>query len=306
MTNPSTDTSDPATLAALEKILAHVREEPSRTWSIIITLYGDAIVPRGGSVWLGTLLKFFNALGIADGVVRTAMSRLAADGWLKRTRVGRNSYYRLARKGEETFRRATEHIYRPSPPPWPGAFDLVFAGEGANDEMFRAAMATAEFGSVAAGLFIAPAGAAIPQASGLARLSVSGEADALRALAARSWPLGETGEAYRRFLAAFEPLRTALRAGGGPSDLDALVARVLLVHEYRRIVLRDPILPVEVLPPDWPGTAARVMCGEIYPRVLPGSERWLDVHALNKCGEPLPASDEIYKRFNILKNGQFA
>jgi hypothetical protein len=45
------------------KAVAHIIEElkrrPSRNWSIVITIFGDAIVPRGGSVWLGTLLDFF-------------------------------------------------------------------------------------------------------------------------------------------------------------------------------------------------------------------------------------------------------
>jgi phenylacetic acid degradation operon negative regulatory protein len=304
MSTPPADTSDPQTRAALEQILDHVRQEPSRTWSIIISLYGDAIVPRGGSVWLGTLLAFFNALGISDGVVRTAVSRLASDGWLARTRVGRNSYYRLAAKGEETFRRATEHIYRPSPPRWPGAFELIFALEGANTEALRAAMADAEFGSPATGVFVAPAGAAIPDSAGLIRLRATGDAEAQRALAARSWPLNETGEAYRGFLAAFEPLRAALSAGGVLSDLDGLVARVLLIHAYRRIVLRDPILPVEVLPADWPGTAARALCGEIYAHVVTGSERWLDQNAVDEHGKPLARSAEIYRRFKRLENSQ--
>ncbi len=57
-----------------------------------------------GSVWLGTLLEFFAAIDIDSGVVRTAMSRLAADGWLEREKVGRNSFYRLANKGRQTFR----------------------------------------------------------------------------------------------------------------------------------------------------------------------------------------------------------
>ena len=39
------------------------------------------------------------------------MSRLAADGWLERTRIGRNSFYHLTEKGRATFRQATEHIY---------------------------------------------------------------------------------------------------------------------------------------------------------------------------------------------------
>ena len=79
----------------LQRIVDQLKGEPSRTGSIIITVFGDAIVPRGGSVWLGTLLEFFQALDIDGGVVRTAMSRLAADGWFEREKVGRNSFYRL-------------------------------------------------------------------------------------------------------------------------------------------------------------------------------------------------------------------
>ena len=66
----------------LARIVEQLKREPSRTGSIVITVFGDAIVPRGGSVWLGTLLEFFKTLDIDGNVVRTAMSRLAADGWL--------------------------------------------------------------------------------------------------------------------------------------------------------------------------------------------------------------------------------
>ena len=95
----------------LARIIDQLKREPSRTGSIVITVFGDAIVPRGGSVWLGTLLEFFETLDIDSGVVRTAMSRLAADGWLERDKVGRNSFYRLAKKGRQTFDAATKHIY---------------------------------------------------------------------------------------------------------------------------------------------------------------------------------------------------
>ena len=88
----------------LARIIEQLKREPSRTGSIIITVFGDAIVPRGGSVWLGTLLEFFEAIDIDSGVVRTAMSRLAADGWLERDKVGRNSFYRLAREGAADLR----------------------------------------------------------------------------------------------------------------------------------------------------------------------------------------------------------
>ena len=48
----------------LSRIIDQLKREPSRTGSIVITVFGDAIVPRGGSVWLGTLLEFFESLDI--------------------------------------------------------------------------------------------------------------------------------------------------------------------------------------------------------------------------------------------------
>src|SRR5947208_15217121 len=106
----------------LARIIEQLKREPSRTGSIVITVFGDAIVPRGGSVWLGTLLGFFKTLDIDSGVVRTAMSRLAADGWLERTKVGRNSFYRLAQKGWQTFDTAAKQYYKPQATDWTGRF----------------------------------------------------------------------------------------------------------------------------------------------------------------------------------------
>ena len=40
-------------------IVRRFRRESSRTGSLIIT-YGDAILLRGGSVWLGTFLRWLN------------------------------------------------------------------------------------------------------------------------------------------------------------------------------------------------------------------------------------------------------
>ena len=286
--------------AFLEPILDHVRAEPSRTWSIIVTIYGDAIVPRGGCVWLGTLLAFFKALDVGEGVVRTAMSRLASDGWLERNKVGRNSFYRLAEKGRATFAQATRHIYAPSAPPFAGHLDLLLLGSNGPDrDAARTALEEAGFGSPTPGLWIA-AGQDVPAAArdGL-RLQVSGAREELQALAARSWRLDAIGQAYQRFIETFGPMRIALDQDAAMSDIEALVARILLIHEYRRIVLRDPILPVEVLPADWPGTGARALCASLYRDLLASSERWLDTHALDESGGFPPADAAIFWRFQV-------
>jgi phenylacetic acid degradation operon negative regulatory protein len=287
-----------ASSPALSPILAQLRGEPSRTWSLIVTMFGDALVPRGGAVWLGTLLTFFRALDIGDGVVRTAMSRLASDGWLERNRVGRHSFYRLADKGRDEFREASARIYAPRPPVWAGHFDLVLLSLSADREAARAAFEAAGFGVAAPGVWVAPGGAALGEVEGVLRLQAHGDAGTQRALAARCWPLQATGAAYLRFLAAFGPLREALEGGVAFTDLEAFAARILMIHNYRRIVLRDPGLPAELLPADWPGATARRLCTGVYARVAAASERWLDETAVGEDGAPLLAlGDVIARRF---------
>jgi phenylacetic acid degradation operon negative regulatory protein len=282
----------------LARIVDQLKREPSRTGSLVITVFGDAIVPRGGSVWLGTLLAFFQRLDIDSGVVRTAMSRLAADGWLERHKVGRNSFYRLANKGRQTFDAATRHIYDPPPSDWTGRFELLLIGNAGDREAARDALENAGFGSPLPGVWIAPSGVPVPEeATHAIRLEVSAEDDSGRRLLRESWPLERTADAYLKFMKTFEPLRDWLGRERQMSDADAFTARILLIHHYRRVVLRDPLLPAVLLPRDWPGRAARELCGEIYRGLLAASEQWLDRHASDENG-PLPkAGAALARRF---------
>ena len=272
----------------LARIVEQLKREPSRTGSIVITVFGDAIVPRGGSVWLGTLLEFFHGLDIDSGVVRTAMSRLASDGWLERNKVGRNSFYRLNEKGRQTFDTATKHIYDPPPSDWTGRFELLLIGNGEDRDASRDALKNAGFGSPLPGVWVAPSGVPVPEeAASAIRLEVSAEDDSGRRLLSESWPLDRIADAYLKFMKTFELLHASVGRGEVLSDADAFTARILLIHHYRRVVLRDPLLPPSLLPRDWPGRAARRLCGDIYRGLLSASEQWLDAHASNESG-PLP------------------
>jgi phenylacetic acid degradation operon negative regulatory protein len=282
----------------LARIIDQLKREPSRTGSIVITVFGDAIVPRGGAVALETLLEFFETLAIDATVVRTAMSRLTADGWFERSKIGRNSFYRLVQKGRLTFDIATRHIYDPPPSDWTGRFELLLIGNAGHRDAAREALGNAGFGSPMPGVWVAPSGVPIPEeASHAIRLEVSAEDDSGRRLLAQSWPLDRTADAYLKFMKTFEPLRASIARRDKLGDADAFTARILLIHHYRRVVLRDPLLPVALLPKDWPGRAARALCGEIYRALLPSSEQWLDRHGSNENG-PLPkAAVELSRRF---------
>jgi phenylacetic acid degradation operon negative regulatory protein len=59
----------------------------------------------------------------------------------------------------------------------------------------------------------------------------------------------------------------ALSRGGQGHALDpaqAFIVRTLLIHEYRRVLLRDAQLPPALLPLDWPGVAAYALCRDFY------------------------------------------
>ena len=263
----------------LAPLLAHWRERPQRTWSVVITVFGDAIAPRGGSVWLATLLELFGSMGIDAGAVRTAMSRLVMDGWTERRRVGRNSSYRLAEKGRITFAAAARLIYAGSPPEWDGRLQLVL------NPTDRAALATQGWGQATPGLWITPGPASVPAEP--ITLNATIDPVAARLLAAQAWPLDRLAASFTRFNAAF----AAMPAWHDASPLEGMVARTLLIHEYRRIVLHGPNLPAAILPPDWPGAEARTLCRAAYAAVLPAAEHWLD-------GQDLPPPGaELEQRF---------
>ena len=275
-------------LTPLTPILAHLQSTPSRTWSIVLTFFGDAVVPRGGSVWLGTILDLFEGMAIGPGAIRTAVSRLSSDGWLQRNRIGRNSYYRLSARGVATFSRAERHIYALAPSDWDGRLLLAVPSRPAEDDQFRSRMIQEGLARLAPGVWI---GINQESRAGFdaeaAIVDVRAPPEALRLLVARAWPLERLAATYSQFLEAFAPLGQWCAEGGVLETREALVARTLLIHEFRRINLRDPLLPAELLLPDWPGNAARALCAAIYHALLPLSEAWLDENALDENG-PLP------------------
>jgi phenylacetic acid degradation operon negative regulatory protein len=271
---------------ALTGLLATHSAGPPRTRSLILTVYGDALTPRGGEAALTALLTLMRRIGLTDGVVRTALSRLTAEGWLDRTRTGRTSFYRLAPRGVHEFAAATPRIYGPLSQPWNGQLRIVFTDTANN----RASLEQSGYALVAPSVLVAPEYAEAP--TDAICLSATGEPEAVQSLARRAWPLAALAHSYSRLLGMFTPL--AAEATALP-PLEALVTRVLLIHEYRRIALRDPHLPAALLPKHWPGFTARHLCISIYAALAPASERWLD--GVENASGPLPRGPDPLLRF---------
>ena len=148
----------------LPGLLAALRDTPSRTGSVVITIYGDAVALRGGELALASLLDLMAALGANGGVVRTSVSRLARDGWLEGHRAGRRSFYRLSRRGQQESAEAGPRIYGPLDRPWGGQLRLAFAEAG----MERTMLERAGYALLAPGVLAAPDTALTPPPGTLA------------------------------------------------------------------------------------------------------------------------------------------
>ncbi|MFO1323685.1 MAG: PaaX family transcriptional regulator C-terminal domain-containing protein [Burkholderiales bacterium] len=308
--------------------------DPPRAKSLIVTVWGDALAPHGGGVWLSGLIRLMAPFGVNDRLVRTSVFRLARDGWLDSASHGRVSRYRLTSDGARRFDDAHRRIYDRPGDDWHGRWELVVVGAlpAAPRASLRDELTWAGFGELAANVFVRPSEAHRPLPSVLRTPAVAGHAvvaDAtdvpgqppLAAAVEHAWDLAALAADYRRFLQRFGQVIDRFRDSGehepaGPSQgriperaarrysytpAQCFVVRTLLIHAYRRVLLRDPLLPASLLPLDWPGAAAYALCRDFYRLTHRCAERHLAA-TLAANGDPFPpANPAFYARFGGLE-----
>lgn len=307
--------SDRLTQATHTLVARFQRQRPVRAGSLLVTMFGDAIAPRGGAVTLGSLIRLAAPFEVTDRLVRTSVGRLAKDGWLEFRRAGRQSEYVLTAHGRSRFAEATQRIYAEAPHSWDGHWTLIFlpAGPRARRETIREEMTWLGFGQVSAGVLAHASRSVEDTRRQLEELRVNGQAIVMRAksegaeadqgLLAAGWDFAELGRSYQKFVASFEPVREVLAGRGGLPSETAFVIRTLLIHEYRKIHLRDPLLPNSLLPSDWVGVRAYELCRDLYRRVFAAAEDHITAVAETLESKLAAPSRDTYRRFGGVEAG---
>ncbi len=300
---------------ACRRLIDEFKSRPTvRAGSLITTVFGDAIAPRGGNVWLGSLIEAMSYFGISERLVRTSVFRLARDGWLQSEQIGRRSYYSLSADGRVKFDQATHRIYGSPVTDWNGQWCLLLLSglETTTKETARKECGWLGFGAMSANVLAHPAPDLDDLDVTIKRLGVTGQLvvisgqtirneAGMRQLAHNSWNLAELDECYRGFVATFRPLMAALQKNPKVAEKTAFIARTLLIQEYRKIMLRDPLLPQELLPGDWQGAAAYQLCSNLYRVLYAAADRYLTATMETADGPlPLPAAT-FMRRFGGLQ-----
>ena len=304
---------------AIEVRLERFRQKSRiQAGSLITTVFGDAILPRGGRVSLGSMIHLLQPLGVNERLVRTAVYRLVKDEWLQSEALGRKTDYMLTPSGHRRFAEASRQIYAADIPGWDRRWRLILI-IGEVDmrlrESLRRALFWHGFGETATGIFVHPTAdleevmesllsegfdALLAQLMPLvAVISKVAQCATDIDMVQKAWNLEGLALSYVGFLQKYEPIRDAL-VSSGQEDMtqeSAFLVRTLLIHDVRRLLLRDPQLPESLLPAAWPGSRARHLCRDLYRKLLLLSERHLDANLRLSSGTVPHASQVIASRF---------
>ncbi|MDP1820530.1 MAG: PaaX family transcriptional regulator C-terminal domain-containing protein [Acidimicrobiales bacterium] len=230
--------------------------------------------------WLPTrrLVRTAELFGISEGTTRTALSRMVAAGEAEGVRDGYRLVGRLvARQDRQSASR------RASVRPWAGSWELA-AVDGdrkrpaADRAALREALGQLRLVELREGLWGRPDNLEPERSPGASAVAATwcrwwrGAVPEPAPDAAALWDL----TAWEVRAADLRSEMEALLVPLGAEDLSALAAGFVTSADVLRHLQADPLLPPELLPPDWPGDALRAeydRYDRVYRAVL---RRWLE------------------------------
>lgn len=265
----------------------------ARPQDLVFTLYGDFLRQRQEPVWVGSLIRLLEPVGLTATNVRTVLSRMVGQGWLEAERGGRRAYYGLTERGRALLEAGARRIYEPPRQDrWDGEWTLLAYSipedRRALRDRLRVRLAWLGFGSLGNGLWVTPHDVRAEVASVADELEVGEYVEVFRGahvggseprrLVAHLWSLEALNARYEAFVNRH--LGDCVRLGEeGPDSVEPLVAywtRFRLVHEYRQFPLVDPFLPRPLQPADWAGECALALFRHYHDLLEPAADRFVD------------------------------
>jgi phenylacetic acid degradation operon negative regulatory protein len=252
--------------------------------SLLLTILGEYVLPRGEAVWQETLVRSLVSVGYSEHAARQALARSVRGGWLESSRVGRRSRVTLSGRTADLLASGAARIYSfGSASTWDGRWlVLVLRVPEERREVrhqVRTRLAWAGLGSMGGGVWLTPhvsregeVLAAIREApAALATSFVASLGSLGRAadVVAAAWDLDGVRSQYEAFLADFAAVR--------PSSPEACFRlQALLVHAWRRFPFLDPDLPAELLPAGWPRRRAHELFARRHAQWADAAGGWFE------------------------------
>lgn len=244
-----------------------------RVWSLVMTILGDVVEPRGGVISMSDLLELTDHMNIETGAIRTALSRLAKEQWVVAKRTGRNSEYRFGTQGRDAFDPAAKRIYAYPEIDQSNNWTLALLPSLRAKQRQELSTKLHRLGALhTTNSFALWTTENTPDLNALTDLDCMVMQGNLRH--APDWLKSELAppqveQAVQKFIAKFAPLQSL------PNNLppkDAAIARILLIHDWRRMVLRFAPVPQALQPENWSMPRAHGLTAQCYKSLITDSE----------------------------------
>ncbi|MFW2758414.1 PaaX family transcriptional regulator C-terminal domain-containing protein, partial [Acinetobacter baumannii] len=263
-----------------------VKNETLSGTSLISTIFGDSVLHRGGNISLASLIQLLELFGFNDRAVRTSVFRLVKNDWLCSDKIGRTSFYRITDSSRSTYLQAEQRIYNDQMKEWDHYWDLILMSslDTENKALLKKELEWLGFANISTNLMAYPGCNRIELQRLLVDLNMSEQVvvfkaetlqlfnnsvDTIGRMLRTNWPIDELRQRYLQFLDIFREIGVLLMQENEQLEpVQAFQIRTLLIHYYRRILLKDPALPLELLPTDWPAISARTLSMNIYKKVF--------------------------------------
>jgi phenylacetic acid degradation operon negative regulatory protein len=231
----------------------------------VLLLFGDHILGRDVSLFSGSAIDVLARLGVSEHATRSTLTRMVSRGLLRRQRDGRRMYFGLTPRAVEILRDGQQRIWQTGAvnDQWDGTWTLLcFSLPEAWQRQrhgLRSQLAWAGFGPLQGGLWIAPGHVQAQRI--VASLGLGAHVRMFRARADELTDVSQLiGDVYD--LDGLASRYTAFLRRWGPDDgpvpgTDPLATRLTIVAEWLQVISRDPRLPVQHLPEDWPAASAQ-------------------------------------------------
>jgi phenylacetic acid degradation operon negative regulatory protein len=238
--------------------------------ALIVTIYGLYAREVDGWISVSSLVKLMAEVGVDEPAVRSSISRLKRRGILDAQKAGGVAGYALSAQAREILVEGDRRIFeRPRATVADGWVIAVFSvpeSERQKRHMLRSRLTWLGYGTVAAGVWIAPAHLEHETRDTLGRYDLAPYVDLFRAdyvafgevsqQIGAWWDLEGLEALYADFATTHGPVLARWKRRRSEHDAAAFADYVRALTDWRRLPFLDPGLPPELLPKDWHGARA--------------------------------------------------
>jgi len=248
--------------------------------SALFDLYGDHLRRHDGQARVAAVVRLLDPVGIAAPAVRTAISRMRAQGWLEPVTIDGGPGYRATEQAIRRLDDASDRVYRRTSHVWDRTWHLALVAPPADRAgriRLRAGLGYLGYAEMSDNVWISPVartelGSVLDRDGASARTARVVDVDPSPTSA---WDLDALRAAYDAWQRDTpDLLRHHLGAHPDPEEA-AFAARFHLVHEWRKFLFADPGLPDELLPAGWPGRPAAELFAAEAERLRPQADRFV-------------------------------